>query len=135
VIHTRPVMKQQLIRSCILYREKHWWLYKKWLQYHNWSFCPCELKQEALYVLLICYLPSIQVIYDMCISDMISTFMTSVFLRHDINIYKISVFQTRHVHLRHQCFSLYNIHDLINYYFITGLDVINVDFTPEKLTS
>jgi hypothetical protein len=80
-------------------------LYKKWLQYHNWSFCPCELKQEALYVLLICYLPSIQVIYDMCISDMISTFMTSVFLRHDINIYKISVFQTRHVHLRHQRFS------------------------------
>jgi len=56
-------------------------LYRKWWQYHKWSFCPCELKQEALYVLLICYLPSIQVIYNMCISDMISTckFKTSVF--------------------------------------------------------
>jgi hypothetical protein len=32
-------------------------LYRKWWQYHNWSFYPCELKQEALYVLLICYLP------------------------------------------------------------------------------
>ena len=32
-------------------------LYKKWWQYHNWSFYPCELKQGALYVLLICYLP------------------------------------------------------------------------------
>ena len=32
-------------------------LYKKWWQYHHWFFCLCELKQEALYVLLICYLP------------------------------------------------------------------------------
>ena len=34
-------------------------LYKKWWQYHHWFFCLCELKQEAWYVLLICYLHSV----------------------------------------------------------------------------
>ena len=35
-------------------------LYKKWWQYHKWYFGPCELKQEALNVLLICYLPWVE---------------------------------------------------------------------------
>jgi len=38
-------------------------------------------------------------------SDMPSTFMTSVFFRHDIYIHDISVFPTWHLHLWHQCFS------------------------------
>ena len=35
-------------------------LYEKWWQYHHWFFCLCELKQEALNVLLICYLPWVE---------------------------------------------------------------------------
>ena len=37
-------------------------LHKNWWQCHHWSFCLCELKQEASYVILICYLPWVKVV-------------------------------------------------------------------------